>query len=1090
MKETINRTRTDGTGDDREVNDMPLEEAERSEDDETFSVLVMNEKEQGHSSSRPADNDKEKEPVITDDHMSLKLSDSKIKELGEDAAQLVGRRALELEREEQELLAIFKEKKDALKRQEEEKLLSKLRELEESTDGMMKRHREEFRLGTDAGREKLRRGEEEKLRLEDEEKEARAAGHKEDEEKIRLRLAEIEALEREAAEVTGKKEYQLREKEAGMQASFDEERERLKREEELEFRQKLDEMEEETSALMQQREREFRRAFGAEAEGLKRGEKEKLDEEISMLAQRNEEALKKNEAEMRASRERGRLVREVQEKIEEEKKKLVLKEQEEAARMSRQKDEELEKERMRLRIEDEEKLKSKLDELSRQNESESQKKDDETRRKLYEERERMKREEEALRQKEEELRKKELEMRASIGQDGERLRRESEEALKKKFDEILAQKEDEFKKKELEMRLAFEGERTNIKREGLDDRRAEMEKAGKEREQKIKEKHDEEERTKHFFLKSMVGGPRPESLTAPIVQKEAVVAPSPFLQSNKPKEEPETGKSGMTVSEILEAEKKKSGILQEIPETKSEEAEEGGDEKEGEKPSQQVPAKAGFDRMFGRLFSHARTMPGGEIYEVSNKLENLFMNAEKMQIELEHQRDANREAKEREGRTLESIGELRSLVFQNESAIKEKASMQEKLEAMVKDMDPSRIAMQLKRREDETSELQMKLEKLEKVNVDLVGRIRSFQTKIESLGDIDSMISTLHGIDEKLRRIEKLKSDTERFSGKAESFYVESDKRLSELLGLKERLVQLEELSNEITRTLDETRLNVNACAKREDIENLKMELNRRNVPMTSPVSDDTMKREIGAVENQLDELRRQVQLLTTTAELRESVRTFKGAVEEKHREAPPRISDSTITTTQPEAGAQPAAGKKAVTDVETSSQSEAETRVVNPKIAGIRSAMLVLDARYRKGAISKKTYDELKSINERLIVKLETQPEEPAKKPESKAPEKDEKKHARRQQPGHPTNRHKTGAPTPADVDSTGEAPHDESMKEGGEEPARQAKKEDGEEGEQVVMVGIRPFKGGRRAPHPLEAKTDEEQQEEKKQEEKEQQE
>ncbi len=283
------------------------------------------------------------------------------------------------------------------------------------------------------------------------------------------------------------------------------------------------------------------------------------------------------------------------------------------------------------------------------------------------------------------------------------------------------------------------------------------------------------------------------------------------------------------------------------------------------------------------------------------------MNVEKMQMELERQRDENKEAKEREGRTSESIGELRSLIFQNESAINEKASAQEKLERMVNDVDPSRIAAQLKRREDETNGLQMKLEKLEKVNVDLVGRIKSFQAKIESIGDIDSLLSMLHDIDEKLRRIEKLKSDTERFSGKAESFYVESDKRLSELLGLKERLVQLEELANEITRTLDETRLNVNACAKREDVENLRIELNnRRNVPVTSSVSDDTLKREIGAVENQLDELRRQVQLMTTTAQLRESVRTFKGGGGETAGEKrPAQISASaplTAATPQPTA--------------------------------------------------------------------------------------------------------------------------------------------------------------------------------------------
>ncbi len=86
-----------------------------------------------------------------------------------------------------------------------------------------------------------------------------------------------------------------------------------------------------------------------------------------------------------------------------------------------------------------------------------------------------------------------------------------------------------------------------------------------------------------------------------------------------------------------------------------------------EKPVLEVSAKAGFDGMLGRLFSHAgSTVSRGEIYEVSNKLEKLFANVAHAQIELGLQRDLIARAAEREGRMLESISELRSLVLRNE----------------------------------------------------------------------------------------------------------------------------------------------------------------------------------------------------------------------------------------------------------------------------------------------------------------------------------------------------------------------------------------------------------------------------------------
>lgn len=84
----------------------------------------------------------------------------------------------------------------------------------------------------------------------------------------------------------------------------------------------------------------------------------------------------------------------------------------------------------------------------------------------------------------------------------------------------------------------------------------------------------------------------------------------------------------------------------------------------------EVPAKAGFDGMLGRLFSHAgSTASRGEIYEVGNKLEKLFANVARAQVELGLQRDLIGRAEEREGRMLESISELRSMALRNELAL-------------------------------------------------------------------------------------------------------------------------------------------------------------------------------------------------------------------------------------------------------------------------------------------------------------------------------------------------------------------------------------------------------------------------------------
>jgi hypothetical protein len=423
--------------------------------------------------------------------------------------------------------------------------------------------------------------------------------------------------------------------------------------------------------------------------------------------------------------------------------------------------------------------------------------------------------------------------------------------------------------------------------------------------------------------------------------------------------------------------------------------------------------------------------PGAKIkLEEEIDLRKTLMDVEKLQAEVNALKEVKFHADERIKELAEAIGEVRSLLFQRDAAIKEMEAKVDKVEEIVSDIKPEKITSQLKKREAEIAENLVKIEKLEKISDDLSKQSRKSQKILENIKSMENLVEASKEIESKLERINELKSGIERQAGKTEKLYFEMDRRLSEFLALKEKTTKVDDLTKELVKSLDELKIKIDRAVTREDMEkSLKEAL---KPPETTENIEGLNKRKeeiLGLLKNLEDQYNKGI---ISEKSYREVVEKNKGLLKEleeemKKAETEKRPEDLISWLSQFEEQMknlriktdllEQKPEKSTSKDVEEmknqisslrnelekqkelvgslselglgqeiiSEEEEEKRKAKEREIESIKSLLTTLEDQYREGAISEKTYTEAKNKNLERLKEIETEIEEAKTEKESR---------------------------------------------------------------------------------------------------------
>jgi len=375
---------------------------------------------------------------------------------------------------------------------------------------------------------------------------------------------------------------------------------------------------------------------------------------------------------------------------------------------------------------------------------------------------------------------------------------------------------------------------------------------------------------------------------------------------------------------------------------------------------------------------------------------NVLVEVEKLKAIVDTLKAVKFEADERIKELAESVGEVRSLYFQRDASIKEMETKLEKIEEGIKDIRPERIKKTLEEKEKELEEINAKIEKFSEASKDLNQRLSKVEKVLEGIKSIENLKSLLNEIEEKVKKIEDLKSSVEKDASKTERFYLESERRLSEMAETREKVEKLEELTKELVRSVDENKIKLDACVTREELkkaieEELKIggkkeekmaEIEERKKEITTLLSNIEEQYKKGIISESsynevveknkalLEKLEREAERLKTEEEPK-GIGEFLEFMREKLDEALASISlnEKKIAALEEEIKKLPERKVESVKVVQKPASPKA--LMLKERLKEIEELLASIEDQYRSGIISEKTYQEVKEKNAKELERI-----------------------------------------------------------------------------------------------------------------------
>lgn len=208
---------------------------------------------------------------------------------------------------------------------------------------------------------------------------------------------------------------------------------------------------------------------------------------------------------------------------------------------------------------------------------------------------------------------------------------------------------------------------------------------------------------------------------------------------------------------------------------------------------------------------------GGKIEETSASIE-----IEKLKVLVETVRESNKALEESLRNVAESIGELRSMVFQTEGSAKEIGLKLEKIEDEISHVKPKEIEKKFNEINSKIEKQQLAIEKLEVMAKDLGKKINEIHKMLKSIGGIENLINVNKEIQKKIEDIKEVFKYTERLALKTEKIFVDLSRSLNEFTVYKTRQESLEELSKDILKSIDEMNTKIESFSTKKDLEMMK----------------------------------------------------------------------------------------------------------------------------------------------------------------------------------------------------------------------------------------------------------------------------
>lgn len=176
---------------------------------------------------------------------------------------------------------------------------------------------------------------------------------------------------------------------------------------------------------------------------------------------------------------------------------------------------------------------------------------------------------------------------------------------------------------------------------------------------------------------------------------------------------------------------------------------------------------------------------------------------EKLKVLIDALKEGGTASEERMQRLTESIGEIRSMMFNTDNSVKSGESKIQFLEENMAELDPRKIEKEFSKRDQSIGVFDLRVEKLERKMRDTTTGVRELQDILTSVGGLHNIADIDHEVTKKLEAVRDSSKEIKRMTERTEKMFLELNKRMDEFFVYRAKQEALDEIVRDVIKSID-----------------------------------------------------------------------------------------------------------------------------------------------------------------------------------------------------------------------------------------------------------------------------------------------
>lgn len=346
-----------------------------------------------------------------------------------------------------------------------------------------------------------------------------------------------------------------------------------------------------------------------------------------------------------------------------------------------------------------------------------------------------------------------------------------------------------------------------------------------------------------------------------------------------------------------------------------------------------------------------------DLTDIRARMDKFEIDIEKLKALVETVKESGKVVDEKIQRVTESMGELRSIIYQREAFLKEEEVKVSKLMDSISQVEPEKIVMEMKKKDRDISNLGMRVERIERTIEALNDTMTRMRDVLVNIGSLEAVINSSKKVAENIQFMENMKKNLERSAERVQSIYAELSERMEEFLLYKTKQDRMEDLVNELMRSVDDVNNKLSKFITRDDLEAFKQTL----APSAGEATGDVV--------NDLQIQKEEIKMLIKTLEDEyKNKRVSKEEFEKAKKVNLEKLEEIERKIKEAEGAPAPDYEKPEVEGLKEKEAKAEEIKPLPPRSPEVkksrRNALLKdLEDTFKKGFISKEAYEKTKKI-------------------------------------------------------------------------------------------------------------------------------